>query len=61
MKQNFIPFYFSNKGFPGLAIAVLLADWSLTALTLFSLTLSVPSYEEQHPFHTVSSEAISHF
>lgn len=61
MKQNFIQFYFSNKAFPGLAIALILNGRSLKAVTLCSLTLFAPSYKVCHPFHTVSIEAVSHF
>lgn len=54
-----IPFYFSKKGFPGLAIALVRTGCSLMAL--FSLTLFAPSSKERHPFHIVSIEAITHF
>ena len=51
MKQNFIQFYFSNKAFPGLAIALVPIGWSVKAGTLFSLTLFAPSYRRRqwHP------------
>lgn len=51
-----MPFYFSNKGFPGLAVALPLTGRPLTALTLFSLALSALSCKEQHAPHFVSMD-----